>query len=82
MQRVYKIDVDSILRAHESSEEIVEIPNKYAFPHFKLIIKGHHDVVLGKDRSFIIRTEGGKKRCGGMGDILAGATSVCSLWDY
>ncbi len=60
----------------------MEIPNKYAFPNFKLLIKGHHDVVLGKDRSFIIRTEGGKKRCGGMGDILAGAISVCSLWDY
>lgn len=39
-------------------------------------------MILGKDKSFIVRTEGGKKRCGGMGDILAGVASVTSLWDY
>jgi NAD(P)H-hydrate repair Nnr-like enzyme with NAD(P)H-hydrate dehydratase domain len=46
------------------------------------LIKGPNDIILGKDRSFIVRTEGGKKRCGGMGDILAGAASVTSLWDF
>jgi len=50
--------------------------------NFKILIKGEHDVVLGNDRSFIIRTPGGKKRCGGMGDLLAGVTSVCALWDF
>lgn len=37
---------------------------------------------MGKDRSFIVNTQGGKKRCGGIGDILAGVTSVCALWDF
>jgi NAD(P)H-hydrate repair Nnr-like enzyme with NAD(P)H-hydrate dehydratase domain len=28
-----------------------------------------------------VRTEGGNKRCGGLGDILSGAIAVCGLWD-
>lgn len=82
LQKVYRIDIDQILSRHSSSEEVQEIPNTYAFPHFKLLVKGPQDVVIGKDRSFIIRSEGGKKRCGGMGDILAGVASVASFWDY
>lgn len=38
--------------------------------------------MLGGKHSFIIGTEGGMKRCGGMGDILAGVTAVCSYWNY
>ena len=29
-----------------------------------------------------MRTTGGKKRCAGIGDILAGVTSVCSQWHF
>ena len=29
-----------------------------------------------------MRTPGGNKRCGGIGDVLAGAMSVCALWDF
>lgn len=29
-----------------------------------------------------MRTTGGRKRCGGIGDILAGVTSACSLWNF
>lgn len=36
---------------------------------------------MDRDRSFLVGTEGGCKRCGGLGDILAGATAACSLWD-
>jgi ATP-dependent NAD(P)H-hydrate dehydratase len=82
LQKVYKIDVDEILRNADSREEIAEISCRQAFPHFKLLIKGPTDIILGKERSFVVRTEGGKKRCGGMGDILAGAVSVCALWDF
>lgn len=32
--------------------------------------------------SFVVKTDGGKKRCGGLGDILAGVTAVCSFWHY
>jgi len=39
-------------------------------------------VILGNDKSFIVKTEGGKKRCGGIGDILGGVVSVCGLWDH
>jgi len=39
-------------------------------------------MILSRERSFVISTEGGKKRCGGVGDILAGVTSACGLWDF
>jgi len=29
-----------------------------------------------------MRTDGGLKRCGGIGDILTGVTVVCSFWNY
>lgn len=47
-----------------------------------MVIKDRYDIILGNDTSFIMKTEGGKKRCGGMGDILGGVMSICALWDY
>jgi NAD(P)H-hydrate repair Nnr-like enzyme with NAD(P)H-hydrate dehydratase domain len=44
-------------------------------------VKGSEDLILSSRKSFIVRTEGGKKRCGGLGDILSGAMAVCALWD-
>lgn len=38
-------------------------------------------MILGSKQSFIVRTEGGNKRCGGLGDIVAGALAVCSQWN-
>jgi len=29
-----------------------------------------------------VRTPGGHKRCGGIGDILAGVTGACSYWNF
>jgi len=81
LQKHYDIDLKKIGNIGE--EEVAELSSGLAIDkHFKLIIKGQHDLVLGADRSFIIRTEGGMKRCGGMGDILAGVAAVCSLWDF
>lgn len=48
---------------------------------FSLFIKGEEDIILSKKRSFVVRTKGGLKRCGGIGDILTGALSVCTFWD-
>lgn len=45
-----------------------------------LLIKGKYDLILGK-KSFIVGTEGGPKRCGGIGDILVGVLGTCAFWD-
>jgi NAD(P)H-hydrate repair Nnr-like enzyme with NAD(P)H-hydrate dehydratase domain len=47
-----------------------------------MIIKGQFDVIMSRETSYVVATEGGKKRCGGIGDILAGVTSACGLWDF
>ena len=47
-----------------------------------MIIKGVQDVIITKDRAFIVGLEGGDKRCGGIGDIVAGVASVCAYCDY
>jgi NAD(P)H-hydrate repair Nnr-like enzyme with NAD(P)H-hydrate dehydratase domain len=58
------------------------LPEKYRKLHdYTVMIKGEEDYILGA-RSFVVRTPGGKKRCGGIGDILAGVTSACSLWNF
>lgn len=31
--------------------------------------------------TYLVQTTGGNKRCGGIGDILAGIVGVCSYWD-
>lgn len=36
---------------------------------------------MSKNKSFIVRTAGGNKRCGGIGDILAGVIAVCRFWN-
>jgi ATP-dependent NAD(P)H-hydrate dehydratase len=51
------------------------------YKYFTLFVKGREDLILSSKKSFIVRTEGGKKRCGGIGDILSGAIAVCALWD-
>jgi len=38
--------------------------------------------VIGPNKSFAINMEGGRKRCGGIGDIFAGMMAICSYWDY
>lgn len=30
----------------------------------------------------VVNTLGGKKRCGGIGDVLSGCLACCSFWDY
>jgi NAD(P)H-hydrate repair Nnr-like enzyme with NAD(P)H-hydrate dehydratase domain len=76
------LDLDSLNNPPSCQEEISEISSNQSLKNFKILIKGEQDIILGSDRSFIVRTEGGKKRCGGMGDILAGVTAACGLWDY
>lgn len=49
---------------------------------FTLMIKGHNDLIIGKNMAYRVSTPGGNKRCGGVGDILAGVTAACSLWDF
>ena len=48
---------------------------------FSLLVKGEEDIILGPE-SYIVRIKGGNKRCGGIGDILAGVTGICSFWNY
>jgi ATP-dependent NAD(P)H-hydrate dehydratase len=52
------------------------------YNNFTLFVKGKEDLILSSNKSFIVRTESGKKRCGGIGDILSGAIAVCALWDF
>jgi len=45
-----------------------------------LICKGHEDIIT--DGNFIIccSVEGGLRRCGGIGDVLAGTVGTFSAW--
>jgi NAD(P)H-hydrate repair Nnr-like enzyme with NAD(P)H-hydrate dehydratase domain len=60
---------------------VQEIPGVEQLSNFTLFVKGNEDLILSSKKSFIVRTMGSGKRCGGLGDILSGAIAVCSLWD-
>lgn len=47
------------------------------------MIKGAKDVVLHRNQAMsVVGTRGGLKRCGGIGDVLAGCLACTSHWDY
>lgn len=48
-----------------------------------MIIKGEKDLIFHKGNKLtVVNILGGKKRCGGIGDVLAGCVAACSYWDY
>lgn len=47
-----------------------------------MLIKGAEDVIIDEEKTIVVRSPGGRKRCAGMGDILAGVVGACSLWDF
>lgn len=48
---------------------------------FNILVKGEYDYYLTKNGCFKITAMGGNKRCGGIGDLLAGASIACASWD-
>lgn len=48
-----------------------------------VVRKGETDEIYLKDgRKFVVWGEGSKKRCGGIGDILAGCMGTFAYWNY
>ena len=66
----------------KDNEEILELDIDNKNLEFTVIVKGVNDLILGRKKSFIVGTQGGLKRCGGVGDILAGATAATCFWDF
>lgn len=81
LKSIMEVETESLLQQYQSSEEIQEIPGVALCSGFTLFIKGREDLILSSKKSFIVRSEGSAKRCGGLGDILSGAIAVCGLWD-
>ena len=76
------IDLEKSLAYEDNREEIQQLPEQYNRIHdFSVIVKGENDIILGPE-SYVVKTEGGRKRCGGIGDILAGITAVCGYWHF
>lgn len=47
-----------------------------------MIVKGYKDIIFNKGNYVtVVETRGGFKRCGGIGDILAGCLASCYLWN-
>ena len=82
LRKYIDIPVEEILNKNPlpPNQSIIEIdvPHKY---DFSMVIKGKLDLIIGK-RSFIVGTQGGLKRCGGVGDILAGVTAPAVFWNF
>lgn len=63
-------------------EDIVRL-DKCSYDYgFNILVKGEHDYYLTRKGCYKITARGGQKRCGGIGDILAGSTIACASWSY
>lgn len=62
-------------------EEIGVIGNYEHTLPFSLVVKDQLDMYLNKECSFVCTNEGSLKRCGGIGDILAGLVCTFAFWD-
>ena len=49
---------------------------------FSLFVKGSNDFYFNDTECMEVMVEGGYKRCGGLGDILAGAIGTTVGWDF
>lgn len=45
-----------------------------------LIHKGYADIITNGKRVFLVKNRGSLKRCGGIGDCLAGLSSLYTYW--
>ena len=81
LQNHYQIPQNELMELHDHQEGIVEMEADWSHLPFRMIIKGQQDVILTKSKTFVVGLEGGYKRCGGIGDILAGVASTTGLWD-
>ncbi len=81
LKQIIDLDIEDLYEKYRSEEEIQEIPSSEKFKDFSICVKGREDLILTNKRSFIVRTIGGNKRCGGLGDVLTGIISVTGSWD-
>ena len=44
--------------------------------------KGAVDMIISEKSIDVVSTQGGLKRCGGIGDILAGNIALCASWNF
>lgn len=42
--------------------------------------KGYSDIITNGEIAYIVNNRGSLKRCGGIGDILAGLACLYSVW--
>jgi len=45
-----------------------------------ILHKGYADIVTNGELAFMVKNKGSSKRCGGLGDMLAGLTGLYSFW--
>lgn len=50
------------------------------FGGVNILYKGYADIVTNGKKVYMIQNRGSSKRCGGIGDILAGLTGLYSVW--
>jgi len=81
LQKHFKIPREELLSQYDHSQGVMEFKGNWSHLPFSMIIKGVQDVIITKDKAFVVGLEGGNKRCGGIGDIVAGVGSVCAYWD-
>lgn len=52
--------------------ELKRVFDWFEQPNLVLLVKYKNDIIVTKDQTLVVKTVGSRKRCGGLGDLLAG----------
>lgn len=48
--------------------------------YINILLKGRIDLITNGKKVYLVNTQGSLKRCGGIGDVLSGLTSLYTFW--
>ena len=83
IQKIKDIKISPELLVKNVHADRIEVHDNIAYNHpFSLFVKGSNDFYFNDTECMEIMAEGGYKRCGGLGDILAGAIGTTVGWDF
>lgn len=85
--------LDKLLeKEEEDPNDIIEIDLFNKIPEFRyffeifdnknlyFLLKYKYDIIFGPEKSYLVKNQSSKKRCGGQGDILSGLSNLFLLW--
>lgn len=81
MQLIKNLGDFTILEVSPDTPAVRDIVELSIFlGNVNILCKGYADIITNGQKVYLVKNEGSLKRCGGIGDILAGLSCLYSVW--